>query len=294
MENRGITVELEQVDCPVCGPSQISIWLNDGKPTRYVRCHSCGTVFASPRLARSLRHANTDAAWSYSPNLLVVEENRRPALKKEAEFIQQYIQDGSILDVGCSSGDFFAFFPEPGWKRYGVELSSSTADHAAQTYNANVVSGTLRSAKWPSGLFDVVSMIDMFYYVDEPSKELDEIRRILKPEGILAIEITGQAYMFARSRGLIALLMDGRWCRLNTESHLYWYKPTGLESLLKRNGFHAFAWYVVPSPVQSSRIANFVSAAYYQIFSVSAGRSLRILNWAPKYLCLARPSDNFS
>jgi hypothetical protein len=132
----------------------------------------------------------------------------------------------------------------------------------------------------------------MFYYVDDPRAELDEVRRILKPNGIVAIEITGQAYMFFRSRGLIALLMDGRWCRLSSDSHLYWFNPAGLKLLLENNGFQPIAWHVLPSPVRSDRFSNFVSFAYYRIFAALAGRSMSVLNWAPKYLCLAQPIDH--
>jgi len=282
-------MELEQIDCPVCGPSQTSLWLDDHKPTRYLRCKKCATVFASPRLAQKVRHSSVEIAWDYSADLLAREALRLPALKQEAEYIQKHVQGGRLLDVGCSAGDFFKFFPPSAWERYGVELSASAAEYSARTHKARVMAGTLRSANWPVKYFDVISMIDMFYYMDDPRADLAEVRRILKPNGMVAIEITGQAYMFFRSRGPVALLMDGRWCRLSSDSHLYWFKPAGLKQLLENNGFQPVAWYVLPSPVRSDRFSDFVSYAYYRLFSALAGRSMSVMNWAPKYLCLARP-----
>lgn len=281
-------IELEHVECPVCGPSQTSIWLDEGKHTRYIRCKACKTVFASPRLAQKTRHARTDAAWSYSPSLIRFEARRRSALQQESEFIQRYIKNGKMLDIGCSSGDFFEFFPLPAWERYGVELSSSAAAYTAQAYAAKVVAGTLMSANWAAGFFDLVSMIDMFYYVDDPRAELKEVWRILRPKGILAIEITGQAYMFFRSRGLIALLMDGHWCRLRSDSHLFWFNPASLGQLLENSGFRPMAWRIVPGPLRSNRFSNFISSSYYRLYSALAGNSINMLSWAPKYLCLAQ------
>jgi SAM-dependent methyltransferase len=281
-------VNLETVNCPLCGPSQTTIWLDDGKPTKYIRCAACGTVFASPRLARAVRHARTASAWSYSPRLLAFESKRRLGLQQDAEFIQKYVGSGKLLDVGCSSGDFFDFFPESRWERYGVELSSTAADYAARAHAAQVMPGTLRSANWPGEFFDLVSMIDMFYYVDDPEGELIEVRRILKPNGMVAIEITGQAYMFFRSRGIIALLMEGRWSRLSSDSHLFWFNPVGLQQLLKTSGFTPIAWHVVPGPTRANPIPNFFSSVYYRVFSATAGRSMMMLNWAPKYICLAQ------
>jgi SAM-dependent methyltransferase len=283
-----IQTELETIKCPVCGPSQTRIWLDDGQKTKYIRCTGCGTVFASPRLSRSVRHARTDAAWSYSPRLLSFEANRRQALRQDAEFIQEFVNEGKLLDVGCSSGDFFDFFPLLRWERHGVELSSSAAAYASTAHSAHVRPGTLQSAAWPGEFFDLVSMIDMFYYVDDPKSELLEVRRILKPTGMLAIEITGQAYMFFRSRGVIALAMEGHWSRLSSDSHLFWFNPKGLQQLLRNVGFQPIAWRIVPGPTRSNPISNFISSTYYRVYSAFAGHSMKGLNWAPKYICLAQ------
>jgi len=281
-------METEKVECPVCGPSKTTLWLDDSQLTSYVRCTQCGTVYASPRLAQEVRHYKSNVAWAYSPELLSFESHRRPALKKEAEFIQQYVSKGKLLDVGCSSGDFFEFFPQPGWERYGVEVSSSAAAYSAQTYAAQVFAGTLQEAYWQSEFFDLVSMIDMLYYVDDPQRDLCEVRRILKPKGLLALEISGQAYMFFRSRGFVTLLLEGRWCRLNSQSHLFWFNPRGLQQLLEKCGFKPIAWQVMPGPTRSNRLSNFVSSAYFSVSSTLAGDSMNRLNWAPKYLCLAQ------
>jgi SAM-dependent methyltransferase len=282
-------IELERVTCPVCGPSQTTVWLDDSRLTSYVRCKTCGTVYASPRLSQNERHTQNDTIWSFSPKILSFEACRRPALRQEAEFIQQYVRGGRLLDVGCSSGDFFEFFPQPGWERFGVELSSSAAAYAAHTYNAQVYAGTLRSENLPNEFFDLVSMIEMFYYIDDPLEEIKEAWRILKPHGILAVEFPGQAYMFFRSRGLIALLMEGRWCRLSSESpYTYYFNPTSLWKLLENGGFKTVAWHVVPSPVRANRFTNFISSAYYRMYSTLAGHSMKMLNWAPKYIFLAQ------
>ena len=282
-------MNFEHVDCPVCGPSRNRIWLKEKSGTRYVRCLSCATVYASPRLSQDARHTNVDTVWEYSPELLERESLRLPALKQEAAYIHNHIQGGRLLDVGCSSGDLFRFFPESSWERYGVELSPSAAEYSARTYNAHVFSGTLSSANFPDDHFDLVTMIDMMYLVDDPRTEMDEVRRILKPNGIVAIEITGQAYMFFRSRGLITLIMERRWCRLTPDTHLYWFTPMGLQQLLGNSGLCPIAWSVAPSPVRSNSISNLVSSAYYRLYTSLAGSSMYMLNWAPRYLCIARP-----
>lgn len=287
-------MDFEHINCPVCGPSQTHIWLNEKSGTRYMRCLTCATVYASPRLPQEIRQSNEDTVWKYSPELLAREALRLPALKQETDYIQQHIQGGKLLDVGCSSGELFRFFPESSWERWGVELSPSAAEYSAKTYSARVVAGTLRSANLPAGHFDLVTMIDMMYLVDDPHAEMEEVKRILKPNGIVAIEIAGQAYMFFRSRGLVTLFMEHRWCRLTPDTHLYWFTPIGLQRLLENIGLHLFVWHAVPSPVRQKPLSSLISSIYYSMYSSLAGRSLSFLNWAPKYIFLARRMDGHS
>lgn len=287
-------MELEHVDCPICGPSQTRIWLNDGKPTRYLQCIACGTVYSSPRYAKQLRHAQTGQTWAYTDEMLSVESTRRPALQLEAEMIQKHVRQGRMLDVGCSAGDFFDFFPAAQWERYGVELSVSTAASTAEKKSAQVVAGTLLDSKFSDDYFDLVSMIDMFYYSDDPLADLVEAKRILKPNGVLALEIAGQAYMFARSRGLVALLLDKQWCRLSSDSHLYWFNPSGLSRLLNKAGFQPIMWCVAPSPQHGNVLFNSLTRFHFSILRSLSNISFMALTWAPKYLCLARPMNTYS
>lgn len=234
----------------------------------------------------------TGQAWAFTSDLLNTESKRRPALQMEAELIQKHIQHGRMLDIGCSAGDFFDFFPSTQWERYGVELSASTAANTAERKSAQVVAGTLLDAAFSNDYFDLVSMIDMFYYSDDPLADLVEAKRILKPNGILAIEIAGQSYMFTRSRGLITLMLEKHWSRLSSDSHLYWFNPTGLSRLMNRAGFQPFAWHVTPSPQNGNKLVDSMTRLHYSLLTSLAAISFKSLTWAPKYLCLASPVDN--
>jgi SAM-dependent methyltransferase len=281
--------DLEAVDCPVCGPSRTQVWLEDGKPTRYVRCFGCGTVYASPRAPRSLRYAWLDNTYSLSDDVFVLTETRRPALQLESVMIQRHVASGCMLDVGCSIGAFFTFFPPASWERYGVELSPSAAKYAAEKYQCEVKVGTLREGAYEEGYFNLVSLIDTLYYVDDPAGEFQEMYRILKPGGYLAVELAGQAYMLRRNYGLIPWLIDRRWSRATTDSsYIYWFNPTGLQRMMENCGFKITAWYVVPSPRRANPVTHLAIQSHYRVASFMAKISYRTLTWAPKYLCVAQ------
>ena len=284
------TNDIEHVNCPVCDTDDHVVWMEDGKPTRYVRCRTCQTVYASPRASKAVRYSWLNTTFGLSPQVLELTETRRPALKREAGIIQTIKDKGRLLDVGCSTGAFFEYFDKRNWERYGVELSPSAAAYASKKIGAQVHTGTLKSANYPDGYFNLVTMIDMFYYQDEPRSEIQEVARVLHPDGVLAIEISGQEYMLSRSRGILCFLLEGRWTRLNTDSaYLYWYSPQSLEKLLNIFGLQIIDWQVIESPERIG-ISGWVSSRYGWFMRGVTRRWPYFLTWAPKYLCLAVPS----
>jgi SAM-dependent methyltransferase len=246
---------LESADCPVCGPAPRRVWLDDGRRTRYVRCLGCGTVFASPRLSRTSRRAQLAETYAVGDFARRNAMGRAEALRAEAAVLRAYVDHGTIVDVGCDLGDLFAHFAGPGWRRLGVELSPSAAAWAAVTHDADVHPGDLRSAGFDSRCADLVTMLDVFCYVDDPRGELAEAARILKAGGRLAIEFPGQRWHLARSRGPLCWLLDGSWCRLRTDSpYVNWYTPRALRRLMESAGFAVEGIHVMGSPRPGGRL----------------------------------------
>jgi SAM-dependent methyltransferase len=282
-------LEVETVNCPICGTADSQVWLEDGKLTRYVRCRSCGTVYASPRASRAARYAWLNATFSLGQNAVENAAGRQPALAAEATFVQRYLKGGRLLDVGCDLGDFFRWFSDTTWERFGAEIVPSAAEYAAREYRAQVFTGTVREANYPTAYFDLVTMIDMLYYIDDPRADFQEVARILKPRGLIMIEVAGQAYQLRRSRGLLCWLLERRWTRLQTDSsYLYWFNPSGLIALLADHGFLVEAIDVIGSPLTRSSWRNTAASLYCVLMTRASRRSLRALTWAPKYCLLAR------
>jgi len=281
--------EVENVECPVCGPSPTRTWLNDGKLTCYVRCLSCGTVYASPRAPLATRYAWLDQTFGVGSNAFANATVRHAALSIESAILRRRLPDGgALLDIGCDLGSLFGWFDGPAWQRFGVELAPSAAAYASQVHAATVFAGTLRQANYPSASFDLITMMDMLYYLDDPQRDLQEVARILKPGGTLAIEISGQAYQLLRSRGPLCWLVEGRWTRLHTDSsYLFWPNPAGMQLLLQRCGLQTVEWHVIPSPEQSNHILGLLSRAHFGALSLMAKVFPLALTYAPKFLLVA-------
>jgi SAM-dependent methyltransferase len=278
----------EHTHCPVCDSNDFTVWAKSKTPARYVRCRSCGTLYANPRSPRSVRYAWINDAFAMSKEWMDALDARRPALSREAALIGRYLSRGHILDIGCSAGVFFEYFPREKWKYSGVELSPTTAEFARQTYHADVRVGTLREADFPDKYFDLVTLIDTICYLDDPYQDLCEVRRILREDGLLAIELPGLAYISHRIRGLLPFFLNGHWTHVDaSSSYIFWPSPHSLTLLLKRCGFDVMDWRVIPSPAQNS-ITEFISRSYFKMMAFLAGRYHPFLTWSPKYIYIAR------
>jgi SAM-dependent methyltransferase len=281
-------LEVETCPCPGCGQVENPAWMVDHPVTCYRRCTRCKSIYASPRLSRAERVKIIDSFFQFSPTTQRMSANRRAALRQEADFLQDQVTGGRLLDVGCGNGTLFEFFPGETWERYGIELSPSAAEYAGNTYLAKVQAGTLQSIEFPTAYFDLATLIDTIFYLDDPLQDLKIIRRILKPGGLLAIEMPGLSYFLFRSRGVVCYLIDRKWTRLSSQStYLNWLSLEGLDALLMRSNLKRVGWCIAQSPTRIGAAEYFTNfhALMLRCFS---SRWEPFLSWAPKVLFLAK------
>lgn len=144
-----------------------------------------------------------------------------------------------ILDIGCGNGSFLLNLKEMGWNVYGCELSKSGAAVARQN-GLQVFQGTVFDARYPNAFFDVVRLEQVFEHIHDPDSLLKEIRRILKPSGLLVIGVPhGQSLSFQ--------IFGQYWGLLGVPFHLFQYSAATLQKVLSRNGFQVLEFRYFPA-----------------------------------------------
>lgn len=230
--------EVECVQCILCGENNTRIFFREQGPAAVVKCRNDGLLYLNPR-PRVQRVRTVHKRYVREDNLEIFRGFRREVLQREANVIKMLKSGGRLLDVGCATGTFFENFRNREWDLYGVETSPLGVGLSSTQYQANVVCGTIQEACYPSNFFDVVTVLDALYYSPDPKSDLAEIRRVLKDDGILAIEIPGLSYRLLRARGPLCWILDRQWRRMSTESwHLYYFSPSHMNLLLQQSGFN--------------------------------------------------------
>jgi SAM-dependent methyltransferase len=117
------------------------------------------------------------------------------------------------------------------WAVFGTDLDPRWRDF--DYGGAEVHVGSLLDANFPSRFFDVVTILDALYYVPDPLDELKEIFRILKPGGLLVIDVPNQVY--TQMRGL-----SGRLLRIKRTAvfvaYPFYFSDKSIKMLLAKVG----------------------------------------------------------
>jgi SAM-dependent methyltransferase len=115
---------------------------------------------------------------------------------------------GSILELGCASGDFSRVLMDRGFEVAGVELDGEAAE-LARAAGVEVRQMDLALDEFPQAMnarFDAVLAMDVIEHVPEPSRLLRKLRQSLRDPGRVIVTGPNVAYWAVRWA-----LLRGRW-----------------------------------------------------------------------------------
>lgn len=103
---------------------------------------------------------------------------------------REWCRDKDVLDVASGEGYGTALLGQVARSALGVEIAPEAVDHANDAYKTNnlrFVVGDARSLPSPDATFDVVTSFETIEHFAEQRLFLSEIRRVLRPGGMLII-----------------------------------------------------------------------------------------------------------
>ncbi|MEW5977044.1 MAG: class I SAM-dependent methyltransferase [Acidobacteriota bacterium] len=150
---------------------------------------------------------------------------------QRARWIHRLIPGNSrVLELGCGRGALLEELAQLGHEAYGTERSELAARRARRSVGVHVFSEDLQDCRFPSDRFDAVILWHVLEHLGDVSSALEEICRILRPQGVLILEVPNLD-------SLQATLSGRHWFHLDVERHLYHFGPNNIRSLLTRHGF---------------------------------------------------------
>lgn len=239
------TVGGVKVACLVCGADDAAPFMKmrdrllglDGV-FYLVRCRCCGLIYQNPQL--TLVELARYYPPEYHPFLPAIEDERYPWRRWDrqrgvdrrcrAVIARAGVRTGRVLDVGCATGIFLDGMRRWGWQAYGVEPNPMASAYARERLGLDVITAELETAGLPEATFDVVTLWDVLEHVPDPRRTLVEVRRVLRPGGLLVLSLPNIESVEAR-------LFGRYWAGWDQPRHLALFPLSVLVRLLNETGF---------------------------------------------------------
>jgi SAM-dependent methyltransferase len=305
-ETESLAEELETVPCPLCGGTDAKLRFRAcdrlyGRPGDYalVECNACSLNYVNPRptLAALGVHYPSDYFASAPPekypmitrqfHQFMLKAQARGRLRATERAIGKLPPGTRAVDVGCGLNELVAqMIADRGADAVGVEFSPSVVEYVRTKPDRPIVQGTLQSAGFRAGEFDLVTMIEYLEHEPNPGEVLAEARRITKPNGHLVIEIPHIA-------GLPARMFGSRWATLDVPRHLVFFTPETLERMLAKFGYRLIHVRPFSLPLLIG-LSVATSLGYRRLNSINTFERIMValvampfvpfLNWLPEFV----------
>lgn len=217
------------MNCAICGPAKTSQRMQVAQH-QFVQCVSCGLVYVVNFHKEMTSYASGDYFTSKHQYIHRWAEFSR-MFETLLDKVVRFKRGGKLLDIGAGVGTLLHVAAQREFDVHGVEISEWASAFARNEMNLPVITGTLEDAKLLSRDYDVIIMNHVLEHVDNPRALLDEIRRILKDDGVLVIGVPNIGSIMAKCMG-------SRWASLRPEEHIWQFTPRTLRQLIGRTGFN--------------------------------------------------------
>jgi ubiquinone/menaquinone biosynthesis C-methylase UbiE len=131
-----------------------------------------------------------------------------------------------VLDVGCGTGEFerLVLREHPEQRMVGVDVSGKMLELArqkCQAYpNVTFCTASASALPFPDHRFDVVVSASALHYFDQPEASLVEMRRVVKPGGVVVILDWCKDYLLCQLFDIVLKLIEPAYHGCYTQREL--------------------------------------------------------------------------
>ncbi|MBS1272485.1 MAG: Ubiquinone biosynthesis O-methyltransferase [Candidatus Marinimicrobia bacterium] len=221
------SVQWETIDCPVCSSKNYRKWRTvrdrfdviPGQEFTIVNCEDCGFRFLNPRpdiesigifyepegydpfLSTKDKVSLTDSMYSMV---------RTFSLWRKRLLIEDFRRSGSLLDVGCGTGEFVRYMQDFQWEVAGVE----PAERAREFVASHGIQVTESLGKTPDNQYDVVTLWHVIEHLHDLEGAVKKLAALTKSGGYLVLAMPNMESYDAKR-------YQENWVALDTPRHLY-------------------------------------------------------------------------
>jgi 2-polyprenyl-3-methyl-5-hydroxy-6-metoxy-1,4-benzoquinol methylase len=224
-------------ECPICGEKNRRAYLSCKDHTvskvyfEIVECASCSFAFTSPRPAES------DLGWYYESEDYISHSNtskglvsrlyqrvRKHTLAKKLKLVNREGKKGTLLDIGCGTGEFLNTVKNDGWKTIGIEPSPSARKQGIENYKLDVRDEN-ELGNLPPKSVDVITMWHVMEHVPHLAERVQKLHELLKDDGVLFVAVPNR-------NSYDAAYYKKNWAAYDVPRHLWHFRAQDMRTLM--------------------------------------------------------------
>ncbi len=228
--------------CPVCEATDFSPFIETtdffltGEDFAIQQCAACEFKFINPRpdeaeIGRYYQSAEYISHDAKSKSLFsrLYKLARFVSIRSKFNIVQRHANQGTILDIGCGTGEFLRYCKSRGFEVSGVEPNEKAALYA-QKVNKIPVTNILSNLAGKTGNFDCITLWHVLEHLHSLNESLDVVKELLAPGGVLIIAVPNGDSWDAQKYGKY-------WAAFDVPRHLYHFNEATLTKLMTKHGF---------------------------------------------------------
>jgi len=230
-------------NCPVCGSLKLNkvLTANDylvsGELFDIMECEKCSLRFTSPIPDENEigKYYKSDKYISHAKRTtsifdIVYKIVRKYTLRSKRKTVERISkkQNGTLLDIGCGTGDFLIKMKDYGWEISGVEINNSARAIAEKSIGKTIFNQNefLNSDK----KYDVITLWHSLEHLHELKKYLQKISKSLNANGVVMIAVPNY-------NSYDAEYYNKDWAAYDVPRHLYHFSPKAMIKLMEKFKF---------------------------------------------------------
>ena len=234
----------EYIKCNCGADDYIVIGKKDrfGLPLRVVLCKSCSLLYVNPRMNQEsyddfynnyyrilYNYRNTYGDLSDEDKKSFIESQINTGINIK-DFLCEEIKDKklNVLEIGCGAGGILKPFQDDGHTCLGIDLGSEYIRYGREAGLNLLQCHSSELLVEYTNSFDVIILSDVIEHILDLDKEIDIIRKLLKPDGILYIGTPGTKNIFRYGYDFLRSFQN---------AHTYYFSLNTLTNVMNRNNF---------------------------------------------------------
>ncbi|WPF88365.1 class I SAM-dependent methyltransferase [Cyanobacterium aponinum AL20118] len=248
---------IELKNCPLCGSSEKHLLFKAhdllmGQPGEFgvEQCLQCDFRFTNPRPpAESIFDYYTKNYHCYRDDGICTNKTIESSTSEKTVsneclkysfyggfwgsrgwVIPNLSKGATVLELGCGSGGFVRECVSRGWNTIGTDLNR---DLQSNIFNmgAKFIETNLPSINLPDNHLDAVFAWQVLEHLYQPIETLEEIKRVLKPQGIFAFSVpNSDCWQFH--------LFKNKWAGLQVPTHVSHFSEKSIRQVVEKSGLN--------------------------------------------------------